>query len=87
MKTKDKNKPVEVFAGTSLQAGMVKSLLENAEIISFLKDDIIGTLHPWNAVPGGAGAVKVFVSSADFENARMVVTEYEANLKEGDQAV
>ena len=86
MKTKDENKPVEVFAGTALQAGMVKSLLENAEIHAFLKDDIIGTLHPWNAVPGGAGAVKVFVSSADFENARIVVSEYEENLKEDDQA-
>lgn len=83
MKNRDEIKPVEVFAGTALQAGMVKSLLENAEIRAFLKDDIIGTLVPWNAVPGGAGAVKVFVSSADFENAKMVVADYENNLKEG----
>lgn len=81
MKNRNEIKPVEVFAGTSLQAGMVKSLLENAGIWAFLKDDIIGTLAPWNAVPGGAGAVKVFVSSADLENAKMVVTNYENNLK------
>lgn len=37
---------VEVFAATILQAEMVKSLLENAEIKTFVKDGIIGTLNP-----------------------------------------
>jgi hypothetical protein len=82
MKSKNEIKPVEVFAGTALQAGMVKSLLENAEIEAFLKDEIVGTLHPWHASPGGAGAVKVFVSSTDFDNAISIVAEYEKHLKE-----
>jgi hypothetical protein len=81
LKTGKEIKPVEVFAGTAVQAGMVKSLLENAEIEAYLKDEFIGTLHPWHASPGGAGAVKLFVSSIDYEKARTVVEEYESNLK------
>jgi hypothetical protein len=82
MKNDKEIKPAEVFAGTAMQAGMVKSLLENAEIEAFLKDEFIGTLNPWYATPGGAGAVKIFVSNADFEKAKMVVEDYENNLTE-----
>jgi len=74
--------PIEVFAGTVTQAGMVKSLLENAEIEAFLKDEYMGTFNPWHAAPGGVGAVKVFVSYLDFEKAKIVVEEYEKNLRE-----
>jgi hypothetical protein len=81
MKTEKGNQPVEVFAGTAMQAGMVKSLMENAEIEAFLKDEFIGTLNPWYATPGGSGAVKVFVSSLDLEKAKLVVEEYENNMK------
>ena len=71
--------PVEVFAGTVAQATLVKSLLENAEIDAYLKDEFTGTLYPWHTTPGGVGAVKVFVSSLDHEKARIVVDEYESN--------
>jgi hypothetical protein len=80
MKTNKKDIPIEVFAGTALQASMVKSLLENGEIEAFLRDDIIGTLTPWNASPGGAGAVKVFVAGIDYDRARTIVEEYNRNL-------
>jgi hypothetical protein len=81
MKTNKEIVPVEVFAGTVVQATLVKSLLENAEIESYLKDEFSGTLFPWHTTPGGIGAVKVFVSSVDHEKARIVVKEYECNLK------
>ena len=81
MSENEKNiEPVEVFSGTEWQAGMVKSLLENAEIEAFLFDEIIGTLNPWWTAPGGAGSVRVFVSSDDFEKARIIVEEYDKNL-------
>ena len=73
---------VEIFAGTPWQAGMVKSLLENAEIEAFMADEIIGTLSPWWTAPGGAGAVKVYISNAEFDKAKGVVEEYENNLKD-----
>jgi len=56
-----------------MQATLVKSLLENAEIEAYLKDEFTGTLYPWHTTPGGVGAVKVFVSSADREKARIKV--------------
>ena len=81
MKTDKGIVPVEVFAGTAVQATLVKSLLENAEIAAYLKDEFSGTLYPWHTTPGGIGAVKVFVSSVDHEKARIVVDEYESNMK------
>lgn len=82
MKNVEENYPVEVFAGTAVQATMVKSLLENAEIKAYLKDEFTGVLYPWHTSPGGVGAIKVFVSSLDQKKAQMVVDEYERNLHE-----
>ena len=82
MKTNEDIYPVEVFAGTAVQATLVKSLLENAEIESYMKDEFSGTLFPWHTTPGGVGAVKIFVSSVNHEKARIVVSEYESNEEE-----
>jgi len=81
MKTDKGVGPVEVFAGTAAQATLVKSLLENAEIEAYLKDEFTGVLYPWHSSPGGVGAVKVLVSSDDQIKAKIVVDEYENNLK------
>ncbi len=71
--------PVEVFRGTLIEAEIVKSLLENAEVETFLKDEFQGHLAPWNVASGGVGAVKVIVSSADIEKAKIVVDEFNNN--------
>ena len=81
MKPENGTEPVEVFAGTAVQATLVKSLLENAEIIAYLKDEFTGVIAPWHTTPGGAGAVKVYVSGVDLEKTMIVVEEYENNLK------
>jgi hypothetical protein len=77
MKTENEIIPVEVFDGTQWQAMLVKSLLDNAEIESFIKDSRMGVLAPWNVDAGGAGPVKIFVSSLDAEKAREVIAQYE----------
>ena len=82
MKNKASNDPVEVFAGTPWQAGMVKSLLENAGITAFVQNEIMGTYNPWWTAPGGAGALSVFVAGTDLEAALEIVREYEKNLAE-----
>jgi len=69
--------PVEVFDGTQWQASLVKSLLDNAEIESYIKDSRMGVLAPWNVDPGAAGPVKIFVSSLDVERAKEVIEQYE----------
>ena len=77
-----KTEPVKVFRGTYLQCEMVRSLLENAGIESYLKDELLGTIAPWWAEPGGAGVVKVFVSEEDEARAKLVVEQYEKNINE-----
>jgi len=82
MKTNKEDDPIEVFAGTIWQVAIVKSLLENAEVEAFLKDEINGTLVPWIASSGGAGSVKVVVALKDSEKAKLIIDDYEKNLKD-----
>ena len=79
MQTDKESTPVEVFAGSAWEASLVKSLLENAEIEAFLKDEIRGTTFPWQVSAGGVNAVKVVVSSNDLEKAIEVVNTYNSH--------
>jgi hypothetical protein len=78
LKTDDKIKLVEIFAGTIIQAEMLKDLLENEGITAFLKDEIIGTR---SAIWTPSGGVRVIVSDLDFVKAKLIVDEYEKNLR------
>lgn len=73
---------VEVFAGNAWDAGLVKNLLEGAKILTFLKDEYQGMLAPWQAEAGGTGAIKVVVSSNDYEQAQEIVDLFYRNLEE-----
>lgn len=74
--------PVVVYEGNDWEASMVKSLLDNAEIESFKKDERMGVLAPWNVAGGGAGSVKIFVSNIDYEKAKEVVEQFEKSEKQ-----
>ncbi len=76
MKKNPESKPVEIFAGTSLEAGMLQSMLADAGIEAYLKDDLIGNLAPWQASAGGAGAVKLVISNVDLPAAGPVVEKF-----------
>jgi hypothetical protein len=76
--------PVEVFAGTAWEAALLKSLLDNAEIESFLKDEIRGTMAPWHVSPGGSNPVKIVVAGKDVEKANEVVRDFEVNQQRND---
>lgn len=84
MKTDKDYKLVEVFDGTALDAEMVKSLLGNAEIKAFVKDEIMGTMYPWHTAAGGAGSVTIFVSNTDYNIAKHIINEYKKNIQKKD---
>jgi len=82
MKTNDEITLIEIYAGTVWHAGMLKSILEDAGIETFLKDEILGSRNPWWFSPGGVGSVKVVVSSRDYDKAKPLVEAFEKNLKD-----
>ena len=69
------NIPVEVFAGINWEAEMVKNILENSGIESFLNNEIIGTLVPFYSTPG-LGSVTVVVSKSNYIEAKLIVDEF-----------
>jgi hypothetical protein len=80
MEKNDQIEPVEIFAGTIWEAELLKSIMDDAEIESFLLNEFTGTIAPWYTAPGGAGSVKVIVSSVDFERARVIMEEFQDNM-------
>jgi hypothetical protein len=76
---KDKSlSPYEVFDGTAWEAGLLKSILEDNEIESFIKD---ASTIPWNLYPVRASSVKVYVALKDLETAQAIVNEYYTNMQ------
>jgi hypothetical protein len=76
----DKNKVsiIEIFSGTLWESEMIKSLLQNAEIESFLKNSVLNSY--WYD-PISSDGVKVMISSSDSERAKEIVDEYYKNMK------
>jgi len=78
----DENMPVIVYEGDSFHANMVKNLLENENIVSYIINEIVGTALPWHVAPGGYGAIKLTVASEDYEKAKSIIDEFEKKLNE-----
>ena len=74
----NEKEPVEIFSGSSWEAEMVKSLLENEGITGYLINEA-GTVFPFDVTEVGTGAVKVMVDHTDVMNAKVVVDNYIAN--------
>jgi Putative prokaryotic signal transducing protein len=70
-----------VYSGNIVQADFLKSVLEGEGINAILEDQFTGTIAPYAASAGGAGAVKVLVALADVDQARPIV-EYFLNTAE-----
>ena len=73
METTDKSKLVEVFKGSLWEAELVKSLLDNTEVVSTLKDGLVVNV----VLPASSVEVKVLVHQDQYELAMAVVREYE----------
>ena len=71
--------PVTIFAGSATEAAMVRALLESSGIASYLDDEHLGTMAPHIASGGGAGAVKVMVSSEEAARAKELLAKRTRN--------
>lgn len=79
MGTNKENGIVEIFAGSIMEAEIVKSLLEDSRIKAFLKDEFMGALTPWQVSAGGTGSVKVVLSNMDYDEGKLIIEEYRKN--------
>lgn len=70
--------PYEVFEGSAWEAGLLKSILEDNEIESYLTQDY---QLPWNSIPVKGAAAKVFVALKDLEQAKAIVEEFYSNME------
>jgi hypothetical protein len=79
----DNNRMVVAFAGTTLDAGMIQSLLEEEGIPAFIQNELMGSIAPWQIAPGGVGAAKVLVSNLNEARAIKIINDFSLNAEEG----
>jgi hypothetical protein len=65
---------VVVFSGNSVEAEMIKDMLETNGVQAALKDEFMGSIAPYIA-PGGIGAVKVVVRQGNLDEAKLIMKE------------
>ncbi|HZJ71886.1 MAG TPA: DUF2007 domain-containing protein [Planctomycetota bacterium] len=64
---------VEVFAGSPVKAGMIRSLLEADGLMAFVRDENAATIWPSPLVGAGLGAAKVVVPRDQADRAREIL--------------
>ena len=75
--SKEPDRVIEIFSGTVWEAEMIKSLLGNASIHSFLRNNVLNT-HFYEPII--ADGVKVMILESNYEEAKSIVDEYYRNL-------
>lgn len=71
---------IEIFSGTLWEAEMIKSLLENEGIESFVKNSVLNT---YAYEPAFSAEVKVMILQSDSEKAKAIVEAYwKQNLRQ-----
>lgn len=76
MESDKTNGPRIVFSGTMWETGVLKSLLENAEIPVLFNNEIIGSNQGGIPVPFPGGNMSLVVADKDYEKALQVVQQY-----------
>lgn len=71
-----KEKLIRIYSGTMWEAELVRSLLEMAEIDSFLKNTMINS---YAFEPISSEGVQVMIAESDKELAREIVDDYLKN--------
>jgi hypothetical protein len=77
----DNEHAIEAYAGTLWEAQLIQSLLENAEIESYLVNSLLNA-YAFN--PSIAGNVKVMISSNDIDKATIIINDYYTHKQKED---
>ena len=64
---------VEVFAGSPVKAGMIRSLLEADGLMAIVRDENAATIWPAHFVGAGLGSAKVVVPRDQADRARKIL--------------
>lgn len=78
MDTNDELATYEVYDGTAWEIALLKSILDDNEIESIMRE---ASSASWNMFPVRSGTVKIFVARKDFERAKALVDEFTANMQ------
>lgn len=78
----DNDKLIVVYAGTSTEAGYLKTVLEAEGITAFLKDEMMGAIAAPYIAAGGLGAVKVVIAAEDIERAQPILDDFQGSTEE-----
>jgi hypothetical protein len=70
--------PYEVFEGSAWEAGLLKSILEDNDIETYITE---AQSLPWNSLPVKGAAAKVFVALKDLVQAKAIVDEFYSNME------
>ncbi len=71
-----KDKIIEIYSGTMWESELVKSLLQVANIESFLRNTV---LNSYAYEPIISEGVKVMISNSDFVEAKKIVDDFITN--------
>lgn len=77
MKYQDQNDElISIFSGTPIEAEMVNQLLNENDIETLIKNQLMGTLAPWQVSAGGHDPVEVIIHNRDFQKAQGLVNNF-----------
>jgi len=80
MKRKSSSKSIiSIFSGDSIEAKIVSELLSDYGIQTNLKNEIMGTLAPWQISGGGTAPVEVEILASDQEKALKLIQDFQNN--------
>ena len=78
---------VVVATGHIGEMDLIMNILAAHNINSYLKDEIIGTVAPHIASPGGAGAVKICVVEPDVNKAKVIIEDIRSSASEAQDSI
>jgi hypothetical protein len=71
----NKNEFVEIYAGELWQSSMIRNLLEDNGIPSFVENELMGTIDPSLITSGGIAPVKINIKNSDLARAKELIDE------------